>query len=101
MAMLMFADVIFDTSFLAGMHIYYLYQIIVSIGYTNLTESAKLFLESQQLSVLHSDRSPIVLYVFFALLFGILSAMLVFPNFRYAKMYTIAVKYADENAMLR
>lgn len=70
-------------------------------AYNNFTGIANDFLKSQELSLLRSERSPIVLYVILAVLFGCLAGMLVFPNFRYARMYTNALKYAAEKPFER
>uniref|UniRef100_A0A914WT84 Transmembrane protein 161B n=1 Tax=Plectus sambesii TaxID=2011161 RepID=A0A914WT84_9BILA len=70
-------------------------------AYSNFTGMANEFLKSQELNLLRSERSPIVLYVILAILFGCLAGMLVFPNFRYARMYTSALKYAAEKPFER
>ncbi len=58
-------------------------------------------LRAVQWRLFRYQRSPIFLYLFLSLMFGLLAGILVFPCFRYARMYNDALEYAKEDALGR
>lgn len=77
------------------------FDVGLTAAYQNFTLTASEFLESQELDIMKYQRSPIFLYLLLSLMLGCLAGMLVFPSFRFAKMYTDALEYAKENPLSR
>ncbi|KAK0425768.1 hypothetical protein QR680_009373 [Steinernema hermaphroditum] len=66
-------------------------------AFESLIKRANEFLKSQNVdaqSLLHT-RSPLLLYMTLSVMFAFTASMLVFPNFRYATMYSKALKVAS------
>lgn len=64
------------------------------LGYKNLTRWVNEYLETQQSNYEFLDlqeKSPLLMYISLATFFAFVSAMLLFPNFRYVVSYLKAV----------
>lgn len=80
MMLTMFADGFLDIRF--------------SEAYESFSVSASEFFKASKLPDSSTKRSPLLLFISLSVMFGCLAGMLVFPNFRYARMYTGALSGA-------
>ncbi|VDD86143.1 unnamed protein product [Enterobius vermicularis] len=81
MIFLMFSESYFDIGF--------------NKAYEAFIKTTSDFFVASDLPDIPVERSPVLLFITLSMLFAFLGAMLVFPNFRYARMYACAVKEAE------
>ncbi|MFH4979547.1 hypothetical protein AB6A40_006256 [Gnathostoma spinigerum] len=69
----------------------------VGFGYAfeSFMQSTSAFFSAMKLSEDLAQRSPLLLFLSFSVMFGIVAGFLTFPNFRYAQMYTDALSSAN------
>ncbi|VDO21849.1 unnamed protein product [Haemonchus placei] len=100
--LLVFAAIFFLLSVIFATQADYFFDIRLLAGYDRFCSNiATLMTETgvSEYSLTHS-KDPILLYVSMSVLFSFIAAMLVFPNFRYANMYTKAQAKASRLAKL-
>ncbi|VDN58118.1 unnamed protein product [Dracunculus medinensis] len=64
------------------------FDVTINKAYESFINSTSEFFTAVDFSDNLQKRSPILLFVSFSVMFAAMSSMLVFPNFRYARMYT-------------